>query len=760
MKKAKRSKFRIAISWLIKLSIVGVVVLAVVMAYLDAKVRDKFEGKRWALPAKVYARPLEMYPGLSLKPKYLIQELEQIGYQRVPNVLTPGQYMVDGNEMDIYRRYFSLYDSDEEAARIHIRFNNDEITGLWLDGKPVDIARLEPLLIGGIYPKHNEDRQLIQLSEVPELLVNTLVAVEDRDYYHHFGVSLKGIARAMMVNMQKGGLVQGGSTLTQQLVKNFYLTRERSLKRKVTEALMSLLVEFHYSKEEILETYLNEVYLGQSGRRAIHGFGLGAQFYFGKHISQLNAPEIAMLVGMVKGPSVYNPKRKPKNALARRNVVLGVMLEQGLVTDYQNKVWKKRGLGVVQYSQYQRVEYPAYLDLVRRQLRSEYAETDLTSEGLRIYTSLDPVIQRSAEQAVSKRLTQLENGYKIEKNKLQGAMVVVSTQSGEVEAVVGDRNPRYFGFNRALDANRSIGSLAKPAVYLTALRGDRYHMVSPLDDGPIKVAGSGGQVWEPQNYDKKSHGVVPLYQAMARSLNQATARLGLNVGLSNVVQTFKDLGVERNLPAYPSIVLGAFEMNPFDVAQMYQTIAASGFQTPLKAIRAVTTAKGELLSRYGYEVKQAVKTEPVYLLQNIMQKVVKIGTAKYLNSQFDASLNLAGKTGTSDSQRDSWFAGFSGDKLAVVWVGQDDNKSMPITGSSGALRVWAQTFKDLPLKPLYPLETENIEEQWVNVQHNALSDEHCEGVEKLPFIKGHMPTQTSSCAQRNELKSWWSRVFN
>ncbi len=378
---------------------------------------------------------------------------------------------------------------------------------------------------------------------------------------------------------------------------------------------MALLVELHYDKDEILETYLNEVYLGQSGRRAVHGFGLASQFYFGKHIRNLNAPEIATLVGMVKGPSVYNPKRKPENALARRNVVLEVMQSQSLITPYEYQAWSMRDLDVVQYSQYQRIEYPAFLDLVRRQLRSDYQEQDLTTEGLRIYTSLNPIIQRSAEQSIQKRLDDIERDFRLEKGGLQGAMVVASTESGEVEAVVGDRNPRYFGFNRALDANRSIGSLAKPAVYLTAIRGNKHNLVTPLDDSPIKVSGANGQVWEPQNYDHESHGTVPLYQAMAKSYNQATARLGLDVGLANVVETFKDLGIERDIPAYPSIVLGAFELSPFDVAGMYQTIAASGFHTPLKAIRAVTNSNGELLSRYGYQVKQTIKTEPAYLLQ-------------------------------------------------------------------------------------------------------------------------------------------------
>lgn len=763
MKHTNTSRFKTFMSWVFKLSLVGIVVLAILMAYMDAKVREKFEGKRWALPAKVFARPLELYPGLALQPKYLIQELDQIGYQRVPNVVTPGQYSFNGNEMDVFRRYVKLYDGEEPSARVHMRFSAGTIESLWLDGQPVGLARLEPLLIGGIYPKHNEDRQLIQLEEAPSLLLKTLVAVEDRDYYNHFGISLKGIARAMVVNVQRGGLVQGGSTLTQQLVKNFFLTRERTLVRKATEALMAILVELHYSKDDILETYLNEVYLGQSGRRAIHGFGLASQFYFGKHISRLSPPEIATLVGMVKGPSVYNPKRKPENAKARRNVVLDVMNQHGLISNYEFAVWQKRELDVVQYSQYQRIEYPAFLQLVRRQLRSDYADSDLTSEGLRIYTSLDPIIQRRAEQAMSNRLASLESGYRMPKDSLQGAMVIAGTESGEVEAVVGDRNPRYFGFNRALDANRSIGSLAKPAVYLTALRSPQYNFITPLDDSEIKIAGANGSVWQPQNYDKDSHGIVPLYQAMSRSLNQATARLGLQIGLKNVVQTFHDLGVSRDIPAYPSIVLGAFEMNPFDVAQMYQTIAASGFQTPLKAIRGVTTQDGQLLSRYGYDVKQSIKTEPIYLLQKIMQRVVKEGTARYLNSQFDDSLNLAGKTGTSDSQRDSWFAGFSGDKLAVVWVGRDDNESMPLTGSSGALRVWAETFKGLPLKPLYPLPTENIVEQWVDIEQNAISSEDCDGAVQLPFIQGRLPLQTLNCAQAptpSTSKSWWSRMFD
>lgn len=753
-------KFKKALSWFFKLSIVGVVILGVLMAYLDAQVRTKFEGKRWALPAKVFARPLELYPTLAIKKQHLLQELNQIGYKRVPNVLTPGQYSATTNEVDIHRRFVQLWDSDEPAARIRVRFNADTIDALWIDGQPAAIARLEPLLIGGIYPAHNEDRHLIKIEDVPQLLVDTLVAVEDREYFDHYGVSLKAIMRAMFVNVQKGELRQGGSTLTQQLVKNFFLTHERTIQRKVIEALMSLLLEFHYDKQEILEAYLNEVFLGQSGRRAIHGFGLASQYYFGKQLTSLNAYEIATLVGIVKGASFYNPKRNPQRATDRRNVVLDVMQQQGLISEYQAMVWKKRELGVVEYSQYQQVEYPAYLELVRRQLKEDYAENDLTSEGLRIFTSLDPIIQRHAEEALNSRLKQLEVGYGLAAKTLQGSVVVASTESGEVEAVVGDRNPRYFGFNRALDAHRSIGSLAKPAVYLAALRQPQYTLTTPLDDGPVQIANQAGKIWAPENYDKTSHGIVPLYHAMAHSFNQATARLGMHIGLENVANTFYDLGVAQTLPHYPSMVLGAFEMSPFDVAQMYQTIAASGFHTPLKAIRGVTTAEGHLLTRYGFEVKQTVKTEPIYLLQQALKRSVAEGTGRYLKSRFDDHLNLAGKTGTSDSQRDSWFAGFSGDQLAVVWVGRDDNEPTPLTGSSGALRVWSDAMDDLPLKPLYPLPTESIAEYWVEPLSDTLSKEGCQGAQRLPYLEGTQPKVLSDCAnQSQEKEGFWDRLF-
>ncbi|MCP5324939.1 MAG: penicillin-binding protein 1B [Oceanospirillaceae bacterium] len=758
----KQHKPRRWLGVLLKLMLAGAVALACLMVYLDAQVREKFEGKRWALPAKVYARPLELYAGLGLNPDDLRQELLQVGYREVPVVNEVGQFARNGDEFMIGRRYVQLWDGAENAARIEVAFEGNTVEDVAINGNPVELARLEPLLIGGIYTAHNEDRDLIQLKEVPPLLAQTLVAVEDRDFYHHFGISIKGISRAMLANIKAGAWVQGGSTLTQQLVKNFYLNQERTLYRKTTEVLMAILLDMHYDKNEILETYLNEVFLGQSGRRAIHGFGLAAQFYFGKHISKLEPHEIALIVGMVKGPSYYNPRRFAERALNRRNTVLMVMHEQGLLSDAQYKHYRYKTLGVTQASDYKNVEYPAFLQLVQRQLREDYNESDLTSEGLKIYTSLDPIVQRHAEIAMQNRLDQTEREYRIARDALEGAMVVAATETGEVEALIGARNPRFFGFNRALDANRPVGSLAKPAVYLAALRSQQYTLITPLDDAPVTVAGRSGTKWQPENYDKQNHGILPLYQAMATSLNQATARLGMTVGLDKVVQTFSDLGVQQELPKYPSILLGSFSLSPFEVAEMYQTLAASGFHTPLKAIRGVTTADGELLSRYGYQVEQSIDSDSAYLIQFAMQKVVSEGTGQYLLQRMPAELNLAGKTGTSDSQRDSWFAGFSGDKLAVTWVGRDDNKPMPLTGASGALRVWADTMAGLPLKPLLPLPGEGISQQWVLPLSQQLTDADCEGAQLIPFIKGSEPTEQISChaaATEEHSGSWWQSIF-
>ena len=356
--------------WALKLGLVGLVVLAGFSIYLDAIVQEKFSGKRWMVPAKVYARPLELFTGLKLSKDDFLTELDALGYRREKAIQGPGDVSVAGSSVELDTRGFQFYEGEEPPRSIKVNFSGDFVSGLSSkDGSDLAVARLEPLLIGGIYPAHNEDRILVKLDQVPPALINGLVSVEDREFWDHHGVSLKSIGRAAWINVTTGQLRQGGSTLTQQLVKNFYLTSERSLTRKLTEALMAVLLELHYDKNEILQAYLNEVFLGQDGTRAIHGFGLASQYFFSQPLSELKLHQVALLVGMVKGPSYYNPRRYPERALARRNLVIDLMAEQGAVTKEDAEAAKQRPLGISKAGSLTNSSYPAFIDLVKLKLK-------------------------------------------------------------------------------------------------------------------------------------------------------------------------------------------------------------------------------------------------------------------------------------------------------------------------------------------------------------------------------------------------------
>ncbi|MFZ3183914.1 MAG: penicillin-binding protein 1B, partial [Pseudomonas sp.] len=625
-------------------------------------------------------------------------------------------------------------------------------------GASLAVARLEPLLVGGLYPAHHEDRILIKLEQAPPYLLQTLVAIEDREFFNHHGVSPKSIARAFWVNATAGQLRQGGSTLTQQLVKNFYLSNERSLSRKLNEAMMALLLELHYSKNEILEAYLNEVFLGQDGQRAVHGFGLASQFMFSQPMSELKLHQVALLVGIVKGPSYYNPRRFPERALERRNLVLDVLAEQGVVTPEQAGIAKKQPLGVTQRGSLADSSYPGFLDLVKRQLRQDYRDEDLTEEGLRIFTSFDPILQLKAEAALAETLKRLSAGRGKSVDEVEAAMLVTSPETGEVQALIGSRQPRFAGFNRVLDAVRPIGSLIKPAVYLTALeRPSQYSLTSWLSDAPFSVKGQDGQVWKPQNYDHQAHGNVFLYQALANSYNLSTAKLGLELGVPTVLKTLERLGVSREFPAYPSMLLGAGSLTPMEVAGMYQTLANGGFNTPLRGIRSVLTAEGEPLKRYPFQIQQRFDPGAIYLVQNAMQRVMREGTGRSVYSQLPASLTLAGKTGTSNDSRDSWFAGFSQDLLAVVWLGRDDNGKTPLTGATGALQVWTGFMRKADPLPLDMPLPDNVIQAWIDPRTGQGSDPSCSGAQQMPYIRGSEPTPGSACgiqAPAGEVMDW------
>ena len=752
--------------------LVATLLAAAYTLYLDFRVRDEFEGRRFALPARIYARPLELHTGLRMRLPEVEQELRDAGYREGMRENESGWFVRDADKLEIALRPFVFWDGPQEAKRLRVGFDDKSVSSLSdAHGANLDLVRLEPMLIGGIYPSNNEDRTLVRLDEVPKHMVDALVATEDRSFFTHHGFDPRGLARAAW-SVATGKGLQGGSTLTQQLVKNFFLTPERTVWRKFTELIMAVLLEVHYDKQEILETYLNEIYLGQDRDRAVHGVGLAAQHYFGKQVGQLTVAESAMLVGIVKGPAVYDPYRHAQRALERRNLVLREMRDLNYLTVEQYSAARSASLGVGTRAGMGTSPFPAFLQLVQRQLRRDYADADLRSEGLRVFSTLDPRTQAAAERALSRRLTEFDRQKRFGEPGLEGAIVVTDTQSGEVEALVGARDPRYRGFNRALDAARPIGSLLKPVIYLTALaEPSRYTLITPLDDGPFVWKSRGAPDWEPANYDKKFHGMVPLRTALANSYNAASARLGTDLGVERVLANAKKLGVERDIQPFASSLLGAVDLSPLEVAQMYQTIANLGWRTPLRTIRDVTTQDGKPLKRYPLAVEQVFPAEAMYLLGFALQDVVHEGTAQSLKNWVPAEVGAAGKTGTTDEQRDAWFAGFTGDKLGVVWVGYDDNRAARLSGASAALPVWGEMMAALAPEPLVLPTPDSVEMVSIDPASGLRGGPSCPGSVELPFAKGSAPDGRAPCSGAADavveavgevakpVKSWLERLF-
>ncbi len=720
-------------------------------SHFNRVVLEKFQGRLWELPARVYARPLELYPGMPLTSPAFEEELKLMGYLQAAHPAgldTPGKFLRKGNTFRLILRPFRFEDGEASSKKIHMIIRGGKVDFLKeteTNAFP-DMVRLDPTLIGSFYPRHYEDRVLVTLKKAPPLLLKTLLAVEDQGFYDHHGIEPVAIFRAAMANIRKRRLVQGASTITQQLAKNFFLTNEKTLTRKLNEMFMAIALEKNYGKDEILEAYLNEVYLGQDGKRAIHGFGLASSFHFGKSLDDLRAQEIALLVGLLKGPSYYDPRAHPERALKRRNTVLQIMRDHGLIRiDIADRAIPSP-LNVIPDPPKGASRFPAYLDLVRRQLLQEYRDSDLRSAGLRVFTAFDPQVQLAGEKAVTSHIRRLEKRGGVPKGKLQASAVMTSTAGNEVLGMIGGRNFSFKGFNRALDAKRPIGSLIKPAVFLTALsRPERYTLTTSIDDSHIQFQDERGRVWVPQNYDREYHGDTPLYLALAHSYNVSTVRLGMELGLPDVFQTLGKMGFTRDIKPYPSALLGTVEMSPLEVAQIYQTLAAGGFYSPIRAIRSVERPDGVTLQRYSLTVRQSLAPGPVYLLNSILQVVVLEGTAQSVKTFLPEDMGAAGKTGTTNDLKDSWFAGFTGNHLAVVWVGRDDNQSCGLTGASGALQIWGQLMAALPNTPLELPEPQGMEWAVVDAEADMLTDDACENAMTVPFIKGSAPTQIISC---------------
>ena len=732
---AKAKKF-FRIFWLSALGVLlmaGAVVTFYVI-YLDGIVTKQFEGRRWTLPAQVYAAPLELYAGLTLPPSDLEHELQRLQYRRVDKLEHVGSYRLQGTRFDIALRPATFADESRPSSILSVATTDKGIETLRdSQGKDVPIARLEPLLIGSIFPIHGEDRIVVTPQDVPPLLPRALVAVEDRKFYSHHGVDPTAIARAVWQNVRAGQIEQGGSTLTQQLVKSYFLDSRRKLSRKLREAIMAISLDAHFSKADLMNAYINEIFLGQDGDRAIHGFGLASQFYFGKPLSELDLSEVALLVAIVRGPTYYDPRRHADRVRARRDMVLKLMADQGIIKPDDALAAEKKPLGVT--ARASGAYYPAYLDFVRRTLRRDYHDQDLTEAGLRIYTSLEPRAQDQAERALETELARLDQRQKKKypDQHLEGAVVVTSPQSGDVIAIVGSRNVGYDGFNRALDAHRAMGSAVKPFIYLTALESGRYNAATVVQDQPISIKLQNGQIWRPENFERHPFGPVPVVRALAESMNLATVAIGMDIGLPKITETLSRFGLERPPAQVPAMLLGAIDVSPMEVAQLYNGLANGGFKNPLRAVRAVISGDGKPLKAFPLEVTPVASPDVVYEVDRMMEQVMNKGTGRPAKAVLPPDLVVAGKTGTSSDYHDNWFAGFSGSHLAVVWVGYDDNLSTGFTGAAGALPVWARLMAGLNTTSWDAPMPESLAETWIDFDSGLRVDKDCGDANAIPI---------------------------
>ena len=745
----KRSWLKTIWSFSWKAGVALAAVLLFVGNYLDSVVKDRFDGQLFDLPTVVYARILNLSPGENITIKEMRNELDVLNYRKVSQPRYPGEYSSSSTRIELIRRPFEFADGPEPDRHVMLHFSSSGLQRIQsLESKgDLGYLRIEPKMLGMLEKDQNEQRLFLRRDQFPEVLVDALLATEDRDFYQHDGVSPLAIGRALVANIKAGRTVQGGSTLTQQLAKNLFLTRDKTLWRKVREAYIALILDYRYSKDRILEAYLNEVYLGQSGGDAIHGFALASRYYFGQPIQELRIDQLAMLVGMVKGPSYYNPIRYPERTKTRRDLVLRLLMQQDMLTAEQYEQAVNRPLDT-QSKPRIASRQPAYFQQLNIELKEKVGDNFKAETGLRLFTSLDPVSQSKLEQAIAKKVPELA---KRAGKDLEAAAVAVDRHSGEIRAMVGGKRVGYEGFNRALNASRPIGSLVKPAIYLTALeQPEKYNLATTLHDTPLSLKGSKGSVWSPRNFDRKFRGDVPLYLALAKSLNVPTVRLGMELGIPEVSDTLERLGVDKSeIRPVPSMFLGSFSLTPFEVAQMYQTVTNSGKRAKLSALRSVIDMDGNVLYQSLPRSSQAVDQQAAWLTTYAMKQGVAQGTGRFLQSQF-AWAALAGKTGTSNDSRDSWIVGVDGREVTTVWLGRDDNKSTKLTGSSGALRVYAEYLKQrIPERLELPWPKEVTTLGFQKAANGAL-EMNCRSEYKLPVWD-----KSGQIKQQCEKKSNW-----
>ncbi|CAI8882723.1 bifunctional glycosyl transferase/transpeptidase [Kosakonia quasisacchari] len=739
---------------LLKIAIVLAVLCAIYGVYLDQKIRARIDGKVWQLPAAVYGRMVNLEPDMAISKNEMVKLLEATQYRQVTKMTRPGEFTVQAKSIEMIRRPFDFPDSKEGQVRARLTFDGSRLETIenMDSNRQFGFFRLDPRLITMLSSPNGEQRLFVPRNGFPDLLVDTLLATEDRHFYEHDGISFYSIGRAVLANLTAGRTVQGASTLTQQLVKNLFLSSERSYWRKANEAYMALIMDARYSKDRILELYMNEVYLGQSGDNEIRGFPLASLYYFGRPVEELSLDQQALLVGMVKGASIYNPWRNPKLALERRNLVLRLLQQQNVIDQELYDMLSARPLGVQPRGGVISPQ-PAFMQMVRQELQAKLGDKVKDLSGVKIFTTFDSVAQDAAEKAAVEGIPLLIKQRKL--TDLETAMVVVDRYTGEVRAMVGGATPQFAGYNRAMQARRSIGSLAKPATYLTALsQPNIYRLNTWIADAPISLRLSNGQVWAPQNDDRRFSGQVMLVDALTRSMNVPTVNLGMAVGLPAVTDTWQKLGAPKDqLTGMPSMLLGALNLTPIEVAQSFQTIASGGNRAPLSALRSVIAEDGTVLYQSFPQAERAVPAQAAYMTLWTMQQVVLRGTGRQLGAKYPG-LHLAGKTGTTNNNVDTWFAGIDGREVTITWVGRDNNQPTKLYGASGAMAIYQRYLENQSPIPLDLTPPEDINTMGVDDMGNFVCGGG--GVRQLPV----WTTNPETLCQQNQVQPQTGNPFD
>jgi penicillin-binding protein 1B len=749
---------------LLRLAVVLLTACAALLLYLQVQLTQRFEGRLWLVPSRVYSDALLLEPGMRIDASRVVSRLDRSGYARTESApRRSGQYRRSGSNLDVYLRAFESVGHRGPARRMLLRFRSGELRSIEDDGgAPLARAVLEPELLATLFGPRHEERSPVRLDEVPDVLLGAVLAAEDARFFSHHGLDLRGIGRAAAANLRRGRIVQGGSTITQQTVKNLFLGQERTWWRKMREGVMSVLLDARYSKERILEAYFNEVYLGQRGSVAICGLQAAARFYFGRDQHDLSLAESALLAGLIASPGRYNPFRDPAAALERRDQVLQLMVRHGFASEERARAARAEPLSLASGSG-GFAEAPYAVDHVQSELQRLFAPKLLAREGLRVYTTIDTSWQAQSERALREGLAGLEARASGKgQRRLQGAVVVIDPRSGEIRALVGGRDYAESQFNRATQSRRQPGSCFKPFVYAAAFEaaaqgGEGLTPASVLDDSPLALV-SGGRPWSPENYDGTYRGPVTARTALEQSLNVPTVRAAQEVGLETVVDLAARAGIASPLAAVPSIALGAVEVRPLELAAAYGTLAALGEAHPPRIVRGIVDPEGHVSLPEDARPVRALSAEAAWLVDDVLRGTFVRGTARsaaYLGFRGDA----AGKTGTTDGTRDSWFVGYTDELLALVWVGYDDNAVTGFTGASGALPIWVDLMDGAgegSVEAHFEVP-ERIVLRRIDPETGGLYTHGCPAWRDEAFIEGSEP-ERSCPVHGGRLRRWLQRM--